>query len=635
VHAGRDQFFCSDPKYVALDLQYGPDGAVYLIDWYDQQHCHNPNTERWDRSNGRIYRVEYSPTYRPAKADLAKSNDVQLVQLLGHKNAWFARTARRLLGERSSTDGSIDRDALTGLVELAQAGADSNRRLQALWTLHQVGGLTEAIAKQMLADPDEYVRGWVVQLVLDAGKVSPEFQNQLVRLARSDPSAVVRLYLASAIPRLRAEAAWEVIVQLAQHGEDRDDRNIPLLLWQGIAPRMTGQPDRAFALATSTKIPQLTDWVYWYAGTLDGDVLNRAVAALSDATGATLSRRLAGLWLAMSPRANVPMPPAWRTVAPALYANDDLRFRRQAEQLAAGFGDNSMFPGLRKTLSDPKADAESRKHAFAVLGRAQDRAALPVFLALLDDPGFRLAAIGLVARFDDPTVANELLQHIGNFPPAEREAALAALTSRPGFALALLDAMSAGKIKRDQLGAFQIRRLGELKNSEVDRRVASTWGRILKTPAEKQALIEKLEKTFDEAPLWAYESGPGRQHFLKLCATCHRIGDDGVRLGPELTGAGRNGIRYFLENIVDPDAVIGTDFQMTTIETKGGDTVSGLVIKETPSAVTIRTTVAETVVAKTDVSNRGTSEKSLMPEGLLESLSDREQIELLKFLTTH
>jgi len=49
VHAGKDQFFCSDPKYVAVDLQYGPDGAVYMIDWYDQQHCHNPNVENWDR----------------------------------------------------------------------------------------------------------------------------------------------------------------------------------------------------------------------------------------------------------------------------------------------------------------------------------------------------------------------------------------------------------------------------------------------------------------------------------------------------------------------------------------------------------------------------------------------------------
>jgi putative heme-binding domain-containing protein len=446
---------------------------------------------------------------------------------------------------------------------------------------------------------------------------------------------VLRLYLASAVQKLPAATAWDVIDALAQHGEDRDDRNIPTLLWQGTAPLMSAHPDRAFALATTTRIPQLTDWIYWYAGTLDGDVLNRAVAVLNDGTADTLRRRLAGLWLAMASRANVPMPPAWRTIAPRLYANDDLRVRRQAEQLGAGFGDGSMFPGLRKALADTTAAAESRKHAFAVLSRAQDRTSLPVFLALLDDPAFRLPAISLVARFDDPAIAEALLKRIGSYPPGERDAALTALTSRPVFALALLDAMAAGKLKRDQFTAFHVRRLGELKNAEVDRRVASTWGRILKTPDEKQALIERLQKTFDEAPLWAYESGPGRQHFQKLCASCHRIGEDGTRIGPELTGAGKNGIRYYLENIVDPDAVIGADFQMTSIDTKGGDTVSGLVIKETPSAVTIRTTVAEIVVPGVDIASRGTSEKSLMPEGLLESLNDREQIELLKFLTTH
>lgn len=102
-----------------------------------------------------------------------------------------------------------------------------------------------------------------------------------------------------------------------------------------------------------------------------------------------------------------------------------------------------------------------------------------------------------------------------------------------------------------------------------------------------------------------------------------------------MTGAGKHGIRYYLENTIDPNTVIGTDFQMTTVETRGGDVLSGLIVNETPGAVTIRTTVGETVVTKADIATRETSENSLMPEGLLESLSAREQIELLKFLTSN
>jgi putative heme-binding domain-containing protein len=173
----------------------------------------------------------------------------------------------------------------------------------------------------------------------------------------------------------------------------------------------------------------------------------------------------------------------------------------------------------------------------------------------------------------------------------------------------------------------------ELKNTEVDQRVTAAWGRLQKTPAEKLAAINRLEKVFNEAPLWAYSAPEGRKHFQKLCMSCHKLQGEGTMLGPDLTGAGRNGIRYFLENVIDPNAVIGTDFQMTTVETKQGDVVSGLLTAETATAVTLRTTTGESVVAKADILSRATSERSLMPEGLLESLNDREQIELLKFLS--
>jgi putative heme-binding domain-containing protein len=329
------------------------------------------------------------------------------------------------------------------------------------------------------------------------------------------------------------------------------------------------------------------------------------------------------------------MPPAWKKVAPKLYASRDARVRRTAEQLAAVFGDTSAFPRLREALADIKVDADLRKHAFSVLSRALDRGSVPVFLRLLDDKTFRGDAISLLSRFDRPEVAAELLKRFEGFTVSERSAALSTLTSRISFALPLLDAIAGGQLKRDQLTAFHIRQLIQLKSAEVDKRVAATWGRIAKSPAEKQKQVARLEKIFDEAPLWAYDAGAGREHFQKLCAQCHLLGKDGTRLGPELTGAGKNGIRYFLENIIDPDAVIGADFQMTTVETRNGDVISGLVINETPSTLAMRTTAGETSVTKTDIARRVVSEKSLMPEGLLEPLNEREQLELLKFLTAN
>ena len=653
VHEGRDMLFCTDPKYVAVDLQYGPDGAVYFIDWYDQQHCHNPNTERWDRGNGRIYRMQWQATYKPVKVDVAAKSDLELVELLLHKNAWYGRTATRLLFERRNSR-LIDAVASKRVTGLVTSALNPELRLRALWAAEAVGELNLMASPALFRDTNEFIRAWTVQKWSNFQEVKEPVANELLRLAKTDPSPVVRRYLASAIPRVTGDTGWRIAEALAQHAEDKADRNLPYLLWHGIAQlwsdrsrvypgeerasantRARQHLSRALDVASTTRLPQLTEWIYWYAATLEGEALNRSVATLNELDAEALQRRLAGLWLAMEPRANVPMPAAWNSIAPRLYDSKHAEVQRLAERLAAAFGDSTAFPRLRDTLANVQSARLARQHAFAVLSRAQDRASLPVFTKLLDDPSLRTPAINLLARFDDASVSAALLNSFTNFAIADRNATLEALTSRPSFAVSLLDAVAAGRIPRDHLTAFHITRLLSLRNAEVDRRVTAAWGRIQKTSAEKQTQITKLEKVFNEAPLWAYSAGAGRQHFQKLCVQCHRLGNEGTRLGPELTGAGKHGIRYFLENVIDPDAVIGTDFQMTMVETKDGDTISGLLAGETASAITVRTTAGESVIPKANIKERVRGEKSLMPEGLLESLTEREQIELLKFLTTN
>src|SRR5690606_12162377 len=245
----------------------------------------------------------------------------------------------------------------------------------------------------------EYVRAWGIQLAAEDGSLTPGLRDRFLELARRDPSPVVRLYLASAAQRVPDDTAWPIVEALALHGEDAQDRNIPLLLWQTIAQRMPADVDRALALAESTLLPQIREWTYWFAATLEGDPIERVVATLENAEPRLLHRRLASLWLAMEPRANIPMPDAWSRLAPGLLAHDDLKIRRLAERLAAAFGDTSMLPALRRTLADRDADREARRHAFDVLNRAQDPESLPLLLGLLDDPDFRSPALNLLARF--------------------------------------------------------------------------------------------------------------------------------------------------------------------------------------------------------------------------------------------
>jgi len=631
VHFGRDFFYCEDPTYVAIDLQYGPDGAVYVIDWVDRQHCHNPNAESWDRATGRLYRIEYEATYKPRSATLRQETDLGLVQLQLHHNDWFVRTARRLLHERALAR-SIDPAAREALRRMLREHADPTRRLRALWALHAIDGLSDDLTRQTLADRDEYVRAWTIQLMAERHEISPATSKVFLELARTDPSAVVRLCLASAVQRISEAQAWPLLEALSQHGEDRDDRNLPLMIWYGLAERLPKNLDRAFALAATSKIPVLTDYVYWYASKIDPNGLNRVLSLFPKESESRQHALLTEISLAMAGRVQAPQPALWRTIGPKLYRDADPSFRWKAEQLGAIFGDRSFFPELRRTLSNPQAGKGERQHAFAVLTQSRDAASLPVFLQLLREEPFRERVIPVLARFDDLRVPDLLLRQYSSLTKREKGAALNALSSRPEFALPLLQAIEHSRIPRTDLTAFQIRQLAQLNNREVLRQIEGLWGKLNRSSSEKQEQVARLEKIFSEAPLWAYSESEGRKHFQQLCASCHFIKNEGNRIGPELTGAGANGIRYFLENIIDPNAVIGHDYEMAVFQTNDGEIISGLIRNETPDALTIRTTTEELVLPKKNIAVQRKSDVSLMPEGLLDTLKEREQIELLKFL---
>ncbi len=80
------------------------------------------------------------------------------------------------------------------------------------------------------------------------------------RLAASDPSPMVRLYLASAMIRLQPAQRWNVIEKLIAHAEDVADQNLPLMYWYALEPMVATDGRRALALAMSGKIPKLREF---------------------------------------------------------------------------------------------------------------------------------------------------------------------------------------------------------------------------------------------------------------------------------------------------------------------------------------------------------------------------------------
>ena len=634
IHAGKDVFFCEDLQHIGVDLKYGPDGAVYTIDWYDQRLCHNPNIEVWDRTNGRIYRMAFAESFTPVQVDLARLDDQALVQLLLHKNDWYVRTAQRLLHERAVA-GEISPAVRDELIELARNHPDASRRLRGLWALFAVGGLDDPIGLDRLQDANEYIRAWTIQLVTDDLQVSAPLQSRFLELAHDDPSAVVRLYLASAIGRVEAETAWRIAEALSQHAEDAGDRYLPGMIWYGLARLVPQDVDRAFRLAGKSQIPMLPPYVRWYVAKGKGDGLNRIIQMIGSSEGKQQQDFLEETSLALMGQHRVPMPQDWPKIADGLYQEDNSRVRRLAESLGAMFGDQSLYPRMRRVLADRKANLDERQHAFRILSQVSDPEAFPLFLALLDESAFLSDALMVLARHDKPEVGEALVNRFTTFSEKDRTAALNTLTSRESWAHTLLDSVADKRIEKEHLSAYYVRQLSQLGSKSIDEKLAKQWGKVKQSTKEKLAEITKMEKAYREAPLWAFSAAEGKAHFKKLCSACHKIENEGTDIGPKLAGSGPKGVRYFAENIVDPNAVIGSDYETSSVITMDGLVLSGLVEQTTDTAITLQTPTnppKKIVVARDEIDLMKKTDLSLMPELLLKELNERQVIELLKYL---
>ncbi len=245
-----------------LNFKYDASGSVFAIDWYDKNQCHSPNPEVHDKSLGRIFKISYEkdPIVRE---NLYKASDLELANYQTHPNEWYARQSRMILQERGG-----NRKSQKALKALLAKDPEVTHQLRALWTLHATGGLDEGEMQALLSHPNEYLRSWAVQLLTEDKSVSAVTLTKFTDMAKADQSAMVRLYLASAMLRLPADRRWDVLTALSQRTEDAQDHNLPLMIWYGIEPLVDLDAQRALTLAETAKIPILLEYMVKKLGEL-------------------------------------------------------------------------------------------------------------------------------------------------------------------------------------------------------------------------------------------------------------------------------------------------------------------------------------------------------------------------------
>ncbi|HMJ89304.1 MAG TPA: hypothetical protein VK530_05785, partial [Candidatus Acidoferrum sp.] len=281
---GSDFLMANDTWFRGVTVNYGPDGGVFVSDWNDVGECHDSDGSY--RGSGRIYKITYGQPKPVVPIDLQKLNDSELVNMQLHTNEWFVRHSRRILQERAGS-GRMEGGTPLALQRMVRENKDTTRRLRALWSLHAIGGSHASIATPMnrpvrtpqpfphrestlpnttilgelLRDADQNMRWWAIQLLCENDDVSAPDLQHFTLMARSDPSPMVRLALASAMQRLPIAKRWGIMQELVKHSDDAADQNLPLMIWYAIEPMVPSDRTRALQLAKNTQIPIIREFI--------------------------------------------------------------------------------------------------------------------------------------------------------------------------------------------------------------------------------------------------------------------------------------------------------------------------------------------------------------------------------------
>ena len=619
-----------DSWYMGVNLRTGPDGSVFATDWSDTGECHSvKNTQK---ETGRIYKISYGKR-RPPSPDLSSLSNSELLGYQSHKNDWYVRHARRLLHERFAAGDDMS-DVHVELMSLYQENPDIARKLRALWALQVTNGLDEEFLIAQLSHENEHIRAWAVRL-LCLDRDPPEVAMKRFReLAAKGDSPLVRLHLCSALGRIEPRRRWDLISALCVREEDAGDHNLPLMLWYVTEPLIHENPKRFLNLGSRARIPLIRE--YTARRLTEKAELSQRLEWLTDVLRKTKSPLpiLAGVLTGLQGVREAPMPPNWPKTYLELQKSEDDSVQEMTTRLALIFNDPDALATLYATVSDQDAELKKRNRSLsALIDRAPDDLAVNL-LKWAEDSAIRSTAIRGLANFQHPDTATTLLALYPALNSVEKQDVLQTLAAKSEWATPMLDAIEANKIPRSDLSAFTARQLQNLHDPAIAEQVKKLWGEMRKTPAEKKRLIESYRRKLPPESIAAADRSAGRTHFQKLCAACHRMFGEGGKVGPELTGSQRTNLDYLLENILDPSASVSKDFQMNIIETTTGRILSGFIAAENDQSITVQSINEAVVIPVKEIKKRDTSPVSIMPEGLIQTLSTREVKELIAYLSS-
>ena len=597
-----DICYASDPWFRGIDLLYGPDGGVYVLDWSDTGECHEHDGVH--RLSGRVFHFAYGDEKVQIPPDLTQRSASELVALHTHSNEWFVRQSRRELANRAAEDADL-KAAIAELRKLLnQPEAEVVLKLRSLWTLYTLGAIGPQELAKLLDHPDEHLRAWGLRLLTDFSpldtvhgltratreSIDPQLVTRLEDLARSEPPGLPRLLLASILQRLPPDTRPAVAAGLMSHAEDADDHNLPKLVWYGLAPLATDNAAALVPLAVNGRYPLTREWIVRAMAedpAKNAAALGRLLSDATDKSEALRSDVVRGLVSGLAGRRKAEALANWGAFAARLDGAAPA-VRDQVRSLNVLFGDGRALDEVRRLALDNKAPLATRRSALETLIESRPDDLRPICEQLVRVRFLNTTAVKGLTLFDDRAIGEQLAASYRSFHPTERGAVIEALVSRPAFAGALLDEIGSGRIPSSDLSALQARQIRSFGDERLSTRLSEIWGELHDSPQDKRETMARLKQQLTAGRLSAADMHRGRAVFQATCANCHKLFGAGGTIDPDLTGSGRQNLDYLLENIIDPSAVVNKDFRMSVVQHVDGRVLNGIVVSQDAARVLLQ-----------------------------------------------
>ncbi len=639
-----------DKWFRPIETRVGPDGALYIVDFYNQAVIHNDTrgpkhnavnaAVRPDRDHyfGRIWRVQHKEAKSVPVPDLTKSSVSNLVAALKHPNKAVRFTAHRLLWENPTEESfaAVQQPPLT---------EEYVPWIHHLWLLTQNGKIPQFILNSALADE----RPEVAKNALRIAALSTNSQNTQAKAAilkRLDDSnarvqleaivalgsfpvdnvtavALVKLYptaanawVESAITGVASRNPSPFIHAALASEKPQDLRDFTTILARQVARNAEADPDRAASIViAAVEAPTR-------AQALKVDILDALANALKtqaapkwseplrmafqkaltsgDSALAASALPLIARWDKNGALASQTRPLVQQLVSKL---NDDTQPDEQRAQVVASLLgvrqlDKEILPGVTKIVGS-SASPTLQKRVVESLGATSDSAVGPAFANVY------------------PRLSSDLQGPV-----------FAQIIKRADWSLAFLNSLGSGQNTISSLTPSDVHRL----RTHADRAVAKRANEVideLRGPElkEKNALIAKLAPDVEKPG----NVENGHKAFVQNCAVCHTFNGEGKQLAPDLSGMGVHGAHELLVHILDPNRMVEENYMATSIETKDGETYDGIISRENRTSIVLRNAVGDTEIKTADIKSRRVTGRSLMPEGF-EALGTEALRDMLAYI---